>query len=86
MATYQALADILDETLVALSSFDLDKLQALEQRIVLLAESDDRLEAHEVGSVLLKKRRLEVVLQNCQINLDALSRLHVRNMRNQWAQ
>jgi hypothetical protein len=86
MSTYQALANILDETFVALSSFDLDKLQALEQRIVLLAESNARFGADEIGSVLLKKRRLEIILQNCQVNLDALSRLHVRNMRNQWAQ
>jgi hypothetical protein len=86
MSTYQALANILDETFVALSSFDLEKLQALEQRIVLLAESNVRFGAVEIASVLLKKRRLEIILQNCQVNLDALSRLHVRNMRNQWAQ
>jgi hypothetical protein len=86
MATYRALADILDETFVALSSFDCDKLQALEQRIVLLSESNARFEADEIKSVLLKKRRLEIILKNCQINLDALSRLHVRNTRNQWAQ
>jgi hypothetical protein len=29
---------------------------------------------------------LEIVLQNCQVNLDALTRLHARNMRKQWAQ
>jgi hypothetical protein len=86
MSTYQALANILDETFVALSSFDLDKLQALEQRIVLLAESNARFGVDEIASVLLKKRQLEIILQNCQVNLDALSRLHVRNMRNQWAQ
>jgi hypothetical protein len=86
MSTYQALANILDETFVAISSFDLDKLQALEQRIILLAESKAGFGADEIGSALLKKRRLEIILQNCQVNLDALARLHVRNMRNQWAQ
>jgi len=86
MVNYRALADIFDETFIALSSFDLDKLHALEQRIVALAESNAGLESNEIESVLLKKQRLEIILQNCQLNLDALSRLHVRNMRNQWAQ
>lgn len=85
MSTYQTLASILDETFVALSSFDLHKLQALEQRIVLLAESNAGLGTDEIGSVLLKKRRLEIILQNCQVNIDALTRLDVRNMRKQWA-
>jgi hypothetical protein len=26
------------------------------------------------------------LLQNCQVNLDALTRLHARNLREQWAQ
>ena len=38
MTTNYALTDILDETSSALSSFDCDKLQSLEQRIVLLEE------------------------------------------------
>jgi hypothetical protein len=86
MTTYQALVDIFDETFSALSSFDLDKLQALEFRIALLVESTVRFEADEIRGAFLKKRQLEILLQNCQVNLDALSRLHVRNMGNQWAQ
>lgn len=86
MQTGQALADILDETVAALSDLDSDALGALEQRIVTLAESDATFERDAVGLVLTKKRLLEIVLQNCQVNLDALTRLHARNMRNQWAQ
>ena len=86
MTAYQSLADILDETFSALSSFDLDKLQALECRIALLVESNFSFEADEIRSAILKKRQLEILLQNCQVNLDALSRLHLRSMGNQWAQ
>ena len=86
MAIDRTLVDILEETADALSTFDLEKLNALEQRIVLLAESNRKFASDGIDMVLQKKRRLEIVLQNCQINLDALSRLHARNMRNQWAQ
>ena len=86
MVIDQTLVDILDETAEALSTLDLEKLNALEQRILLLAESNRKFASDGIDMVLQKKRRLEIVLQNCQINLDALSRLHARNMRNQWAQ
>jgi hypothetical protein len=86
MVIDRTLVDILDETAEALSTLDLEKLNALEQRILLLAESNRKFASDGIDMVLQKKRRLEIVLQNCQINLDALSRLHTRNMRNQWAQ
>lgn len=86
MVIDRTLVDILDETAEALSTLDLEKLNALEQRIFLLAESNRKFARDGIDLVLQKKRRLEIVLQNCQINLDALSRLHARNMRNQWAQ
>ena len=86
MVIDRTLVDILDETAEALSTLDLEKLNALEQRILLLAESNRKFARDGIDLVLQKKRRLEIVLQNCQINLDALSRLHARNMRNQWAQ
>jgi hypothetical protein len=86
MVIDRALVDILEETADALSTLDLEKLNALEQRIVLLAESDTKFARDGIGLVLQKKRQLEIILQNCQINLDALNRLHARNMRNQWAQ
>ncbi len=86
MTINQTLAAILDETVKALSDLDSGSLQALEQRIVALAKSSERYERDDAGLILSKKRLLEIVLQNCQVNLDALRRLHARNMRNQWAQ
>jgi hypothetical protein len=80
------LAEILDETIKALSDLDSGSLQALEQRIVALAKSSEGYEIDDAGLVLSKKRSLEIVLQNYQVNLDTLTRLHARNMRNQWAQ
>jgi hypothetical protein len=86
MTINQALTEILDETVKALRDLDSDALQALEQRIVALAKSTESYGPDNVGLTLGKKRLLEIVLQNCQINLEALTRLHARNMRNQWAQ
>ena len=86
MTINQALTEILDETVKALRDLDSDALQALEQRIVALAKSSESYERDNVGLTLTKKRLLEIVLQNCQVNLEALTRLHARNMRNQWAQ
>jgi hypothetical protein len=85
MPINQALADILDETVAAISDLDSVALHALEQRIVMLADSAETFERDTVG-VVLAKRLLELVLQDCNVNLDVLTRLHARNMRNQWAQ
>ena len=86
MTINQALAEILDETIKALRDLDSDALQALEQRIVALVKSSQKYERDDGGLVLSKKGSLEIVLQNCRVNLDTLTRLHARNMRNQWAQ
>lgn len=85
MTIDQALAEILDETVKALRDLDLRSLKVLEQRIAALAKSGERYDRDDVGLVLTKKRLLEIVLQNFQVNLDALTRLHARNMRKQWA-
>jgi hypothetical protein len=85
MTIAQELAGILDETVKALSNLDSAKLNALVRRIGVLAESS-RKDESDIGLALPKKCELEIVLQNRQANLDALTRLHARNMRNQWAQ
>ena len=85
MAIDRTLVDILEETANALSTFDFGKLNALVQRIVLLAESNTKFARDGIDVALQRKRQLEIILKNCQINLD-LNRLHARNMRNQWAQ
>jgi hypothetical protein len=86
MSTSGALADILDKTVAALRDLDPDALEVLEKQIVTLAEAGARFELDEAEPILSKKRLLEFLLQNCQVNLDALTRLHARNLREQWAQ
>jgi hypothetical protein len=86
MTIDQTLAEVLDETIKALTNLEPAKLQALEQRIVSLASSNVKCDRNRVGLVLLKKDQLEIILQSFQVNLDALTRLHARNTRNQWAQ
>ena len=86
MATNGALADILDKTVFALRDLDSDALDALKQQIVTLEASNEKFEPDDAGLILSKRRLLEIVLQNCQVNLDALTRLHAGNMRKQWAQ
>jgi hypothetical protein len=86
MAMDQTLVDIFDETIEALSNLDLERLDALERRIVLLAESNGNFARDSIGLVLAEETPTRNQLQNCQVNLDALTRLHSRNMRNQWAQ
>ena len=81
-----ALTDILDEASTALSDFDLGKLLILEQRIAVLAETDVMYESDDICLIRVKKRKLDILLQNTRTNLDTLTRLHARNTRNQWAQ
>ncbi len=83
MTTNWTLADILDETVAALRHLDSDALNAVKHRLITVAR---KFEPHDTGLILSKRRLLEIMLHNCQVNLDALLRLHVRNTRNQWAQ
>jgi hypothetical protein len=85
MTTYQAVVDVLDETLEALTSLDVDKLEELEGRVEVLAESEVVCGEFSADAILAKKRVLELVLRNCEENLRALHRLHIRNMGSQWA-
>ena len=86
MTTDQTLAEVLDETIKAVAILDPAKLQVLEQQMVSLAKSNVKYDKDQIRIALLKKRQLEIILQSFQVNLDALRRLHGRNMRNQWAQ
>lgn len=84
MATCQALADVLDETINALTVLDLESLQILEERASVLAQSG--LLGDEVGTALLlaKKGLLERVLHGSLSNLNAFSRLYGRDTRDTW--
>jgi hypothetical protein len=85
MAIDQAVIDVLDETVQALTLLDFNRLQALEKRISALAKSDVKCSENSLHLIQSKKRLLELILQNCEANLNALYRLHGRNMRDQWA-
>jgi hypothetical protein len=84
MAIEQAVADVLDETIQALSLFDLNRLQALEKRVSALADSGPKCNGKS-ADLMDKKRLLKIILQSCEANLQALNRLHRRNTRDQWA-
>jgi primosomal protein N'' len=85
MALNQAVADVLDETIQALTFLDFNKLQVLEKRISALAKSDARCSKDSIHLIQTKKRLLKLILQSCEANLNALNRLHEKNMRDQWA-
>jgi hypothetical protein len=85
MAIDQAVADVLDETIQALTVLDFNRLQVLERRISAFASSGARCSRDSFDLIMAKKRILELVLQNCETNLKALNRLHGRNTRDQWA-
>lgn len=84
MATCQAVATVLDETIQALALLDLERLQILEEQTAALAESKLVGDGAGIGAVLVKKRVLELVLDDSASNLKALNRLYERNMRDPW--
>lgn len=84
MAIEQALCNALDETIHALALLDLDTLQAIEQRLTVLAQSQVVTDGIDIDSVLAKKRVLELVLYHSESNLNALRRLYGRNTRDLW--
>jgi primosomal protein N'' len=85
MQIEQAVTEVLNEAIQALTALDLNKLESLEQRIAALAGSSDLSASENLNTIQAKKRLLELILQNCRSNLNALDRLHGRNTRNQWA-
>ena len=84
MAADQSIATILDETIAALSNFDSARLESLEQRIETLSGSAVELNAADVNAILQKKHLLEILLRNCDANLNTLKRLHARSARESW--
>ena len=85
MAIDQTVADILDETIHALTHLDLDTLQILEKRISGLAAYGTSFRRNDIDLIQEKQRLLGVLLHNCERNLNILTRLHGRNTRDQWA-
>jgi len=85
MVTDQAVTDVLDETIQALTLLDFNKLEALEKRISAFVRSGAKCNENSLELILAKKRLLELILQNCEANLNTLNRLHGRNTRDPWA-
>lgn len=84
MTTCEVVADVLDETIKALISLDLESLQLQGKRILILAQSNLIDDEAGMASVLQKKRVLELVLHGSASNLNALNRLYRRNTRDPW--
>lgn len=84
MTTGQAVAKVLDETIKALGSLDLESLQVQERQITALAQSHLIADDAGITSVLAKKRVLELVLRSTASNLNTLNRLYGRNTRDPW--
>ena len=85
MQREQSMTEILDEAIRALTVLDLDKLEDLETRVTSMASAGRLDSCADRGGASEKRRLLEMLLEHCKSNLDALNRLHSRNARGQWA-
>ena len=84
MAIEQAITNVLDDTIRALSVLDLDALKSVEERVTVLSQSALIADEICIASILRKKRVLELVLHHSESNLNALQRLYGRNTRDRW--
>ena len=88
MAIDQAVADVLDETIQALTLLDscrrsvvaFGEVDLHPRTLGIFAAAED-----SIDLILAKKRLLKLILQNFEANLKALNRLHGRNTSDQWA-
>jgi hypothetical protein len=85
MTNDQAAADILDETIRAITVLDLNRLNTLEEKISAMAQYSITCNKGGINTILAKKHLLDLILQNCESNLETLNRLYGRNTRELWA-
>ena len=85
MPSAQTITQLLDEATRALTLFDLNKLEHLEQQIAEIAAADSVDPSGNHGTIMAKKHLFAMILENCRSNLNALHRLHGRNTGDQWA-
>jgi hypothetical protein len=85
LANDQAVAEILDETVQAITVLDLNRLKNPEEKISALAKYSITWGRGGINAMLAKKHLLDLILRNCESNLDSLKHLHGRNTRDQWA-
>ena len=84
MATSQAVADVLNETIEAFAVFDLECLQILEERASALAKSNFVVDKADMATILLKKRVLEQVLHDSISHLKVFKYLYGRDKSDPW--
>ncbi|QNI35303.1 hypothetical protein [Edaphobacter albus] len=83
MATAEeAIAGVLEETIEALTSLDLERLILLEERTLQLVASGA--EIHPTFSLLEKRAVLKYTLEETRTNLDALERLRSGKEQERW--
>lgn len=85
MTDYQTISEILNETVFALCTFDVAKLQSLERQIGEFADTPIKVDREGATLIMQQKSLLEILLQNCEANLKTLNRLRDRNVRDPWA-
>jgi hypothetical protein len=81
----QAVAEALDETVQAITVLDLNRLKTLEEKISVLAQYSITWGKGGINAMLAKKHLLDLILRNCEANLDSLKQLNGRDTRDQWA-
>jgi hypothetical protein len=80
--TEQSVAALLDETIVALSEFDLERLLSLEEKMLLFATSG--ITGDSIPSLAERQQILGHLLEATQSNLVGLTQLHQRDGADAW--
>ena len=78
----QAIASVLEETIEALTCFDLERLVSFEEGMTRLMASGATI--RPVASLLEKRTRLKRTLEETRANLDVLERLCSGKDRERW--
>jgi len=85
MVTTLLLQTALDDALKALTVFDADQLEAIEQRIASLQKQQLAFSVEERNLLSAKKDLLGTVVERGLCNLWSLRRLNNRNVSDLWA-
>jgi hypothetical protein len=85
MNSDEAIVAILNDTVIALSKFDFAKLQSLEREILNFVGSGIKFDEDCACLIMRQRYVLEILLKNCEVNLNTLKRLNSRDAGNQWA-
>jgi hypothetical protein len=78
----QSVAALLDETIAALSEFDLERLLSLEEKMLLLTNSG--ITGGSIPSLVETQQILGRLLEATQSNIAGLARIHQRDGADAW--